>query len=776
MTFKEPSDIQCVLSAGRDIERVRSANRVVINNMLNGQKPFDDATAKSLGLNVNVNWGEGVVLAQQARRQFMNAFERGSRYFHVGIPDAPPEKKFEFEQFITSRLNRTMKNSRAWLHLGDNWRAAAVAHGIGPRMWNNKENWLPEFVAIDDLRVPTNTLTSFENCDWFARRCWYSEGELAGKAFGENKAPGWNKEAIADICHRIHDYNYEDLGVKWAESPERMAQLLQQNGGFYTSDAAPTIPLWHFYYRDYDEKENEKWCLRVVVDTELGSIGDPDVFMYESDRTQADNLGQLLSVQVADTNNTAPLLLNATRSLGFQLVEPCFWSNLTRCRMMQHLNDQFNIWLRNNDPSDRSRAMAIEFFDKCIIPPGVSVVPQTERHMVNPQLIEMAMAQVKQLQSEVSSSYTSQADTGTNKEQTAYETAVKVAQVNAMMSGMLLTAMRTEKYLYMEICRRFCIRDSRDKDVRKFQKEAEEAGIPARFLNSDLWDIEPEQPLGAGNPTMEMSQAQQLMAMRGAYPPESQQKILNMVTTAITGSSSMAQDLAPVNVQPVTTNGQKWAASIFGSLMQGVPVPQNEQVAAIEQIDTLIGMLAGAITLCEQQGNVCTRQQLNGFAATLGYCQQLVAQIATDESKGHLAKQYSQQLGELANILKGFAQRLQEEEQASQVDPEKQAKIINMAQAAQVKTAATVEKNRQQLQHKQESFAQAQQQKAEAHAMDQQIIAREAAMNARIQKLEADLAAAKAQVEINATQAKALADIEATKAKAKESPSASSQA
>ena len=65
------------------MDRIRSANRVIVNNLFNAERPLSDLEAKQLGLQVNVNWGEGSVLASQARRQFTNAFERPARYFKV---------------------------------------------------------------------------------------------------------------------------------------------------------------------------------------------------------------------------------------------------------------------------------------------------------------------------------------------------------------------------------------------------------------------------------------------------------------------------------------------------------------------------------------------------------------------------------------------------------------------------------------------------------------------------------------------------------------------
>ena len=149
---------------------------------------------------------------------------------------------------------------------------------------------------------------------------------------------------------------------------------------------------------------------------------------------------QILHVQFGDLNNKAPFLYHSVRSLGFALFEPCYWTDFTRNRLLKHTLDQFNILLRITDPVDRARAQIQVFQNLGVVKPGVSIVPAAERHQIDAQLAEMALAMGKQLQQEASTAYTQNIDTGTQKEQTAFETGVKVQQTNAMLSGLMLTA------------------------------------------------------------------------------------------------------------------------------------------------------------------------------------------------------------------------------------------------------------------------------------------------------------------------------------------------
>lgn len=722
MNFKDCQSVTNTIIAGEQVEIVRSNNRVVVNNLFNGEKPLTDAEAKQWGMPINVNWGEGPVLAAQARRQYTNAFQRPARYFKVSIPDAPVDKKDTWEMQIGTFINRVLKDSLPYFYLGLYKFASTVAHGIGPQMWEDRESWRPRYVAIEDLRVPTDTEVSFENLEWFAVRHRYTEGELAAKVWNENAPKGWNKDVVAKILDRYHESNTDSFGATWINQPERMAELVKQNGGFYSSDAVPSIPLWHFFFKQRDDKTGEvSWLLRIVPDVNGGCMGATDnEFIYDSDKVWANELSEILHCQFGDLNNVPPFRYHSVRSLGFLLVEPCFFTNLARCRTLQHLFESFNTWFRVTDPTGRARAQKIELFDKAIVEEGVSVVPQTERHQVNPQLIDMVMGQLKQLQGEAGAAYTQQLDNGTAREQTAYETSVKVAQVNAMMSGMLLVAFFQEKFAYREICRRFCIRGSSDPDVQKFQKKMKRLGIPEAYLDVEMWDVDPEVPLGAGNPTMEISQANQLMAMRPFLSPEAQDKVTHMAIAATTQNPALAQDLKPLGEKPVANNGAKWASAIFGTLMQGVPVPQNDAVPAADQAETLLGLLAGVVARIEQQTNLATNNELVGLQTVAQYVGALVQQIQQDPANAPKAKQIGTALMEITNILKGFQQRLAQQAAAAQPNPEDAAKVQGMVLQAQTKNQIAQANAAQKLQHKNQAFEAEQARKNAALLQDEQ--------------------------------------------------------
>jgi hypothetical protein len=659
MMFTDPAKVLAAISACDSVEYIRGKNRAKVNNLFNGAPLLSDEDAKKMGLRINCNLGEAPIIGQHGRRQYSEAFTAPVRYFKVNLPDAPPEKRVDWETTITAKLNKILKESLHYFELQRSQWASVLLHGIAPKIWWNDYCWYPSYVALEDFRVPTDTKCSLENLTWFAIRCNYTEGELAKKVFGQYAQKGWNKKEISAILDRYHEKTSEQADYSWTTQPEKMAELVKQNAGFYASDAVPTIPLWHFYFLDDSNRAKPKWVLRVVPDIKVQGPA-PQDFLYNSDKPVASKLSQIVHIQFGDLNNKAPFLYHSVRALGFLMMEPIFHSNLLQCRFLQHVHEHMNIWLRSVDPAGKAKAQKIEMFDRAFIPEGVSIVAQTERHQVNPQLVEMGLDLTKNLKQEASISYTQDSEAARQGEETATGVMARVNSVNALVSGLLTTAFNYQVFEYREICRRFCIKGSRDEEVREFQKAVKAAQIPPQWIDSSLWEVEPEKPIGNGNPTMAQAMASKLLEMRPMYDGTAQQEILHEATTIFTGDPRKAQRWAPIGGRTGVNDAQEHAELAFSTLMLGVPVRQKEGLSLIDQIETILGLTAGVIARIEKTGNMATPADTIGLRTAEQYTTTMIQQLAQDKAESPRAKQYADALGKLMNTVKGFEQRLAE--------------------------------------------------------------------------------------------------------------------
>lgn len=710
MNFSSAQKVLGTLRAGDDVEWVRQENRVKITQSANCVPPLDEKLCKKLGIKINVNWGEMMTLLAEATRQYLSAFLGNQHYFKVSLPLAPAEHQSEWGDFITEQINKPMRDSIQWFHVHLNRWKSVPAHGMGPMEWCDPYKWCPQFVGLDDFRVPTDTTIGFDDLEWYGTRERFTPFGLCEEVFGRQINNHWNKEEVARLLKNIKNVNwdYPQNNYNWETDAEKLAELVRQNGGYYASDALPRIPLWRFYFKDVDDDGNPGWFLRIVPDTSPSTAGAAnDKFLWESDCPVAKDWTELIHCQFGDLATSTPLMVHSMRSLGFALLEPCFYTNLTRNRALQHLHDNMNVWLRITDPVEKARPQLQEFGNYGVVRSGVNIIPQDQRHQIDGNLLEQTMAQLKQLQGQVSATYTQQIDTGTKKEQTAFETRAKLEQVNAMMSGLLLQGFKYESTAHREICRRFCLSGSTDKDVQMFQNRCRQAGIPKRWLNVSYWDIEPVTPLGMGNPTMAVAEAKELIEIRPMLDPTAQQEALHDALTVQFGARRAAR-WAPLGKNRAVTKGQEYVQAVFGTLMQGIPLPPPEGISVIEQMDGMLPLFAGKIALIEKRDNVATPDEASGLQAVAQYMGQLLQRLSQNPQEKQRVKQYGDVIGKLMNQVKGLVQRGQEKSQQQngngQLDPKDQAKIHGMMATAAAKLHAAQQKDQLKQRQNAEKF------------------------------------------------------------------------
>jgi len=231
------------------------------------------------------------------------------------------------------------------------------------------------------------------------------------------------------------------------------------------------------------------------------------------------------------------------------------------------------------------------------------------------------------------------------------------------------------------------------------------AGVPEKVLyNRQAWDIEPERVLGAGNKTLEMMVAQQLMQYRHLFDPSAQRQILRDVTLAITDDAAKTDTLVPE--EPQISNSIHDAQLSVGTLLMGQPMAFRNNVNHGEYANALVGALEIEVEKVNATGGMTTNEHIMGLQNLAGVtiqgqplptngAQPHIEAFAQDpEAKGEV-KQLNERLSNAMNEIRAFQQRLQEAQQQQngngQPDPEAMAKI----QTQQMQAASKMENQRQ---------------------------------------------------------------------------------
>jgi len=747
MRFDTPGRVEEVVWACRLAEIVRGENRVVLNRLFNGQPPFDPATAEENGVQINRNFLEGVNLLAQARRQWGNAFLKPGNYFTVSLEadsKIPNHKRREWGHIITRNINRALKRAPQYMEYHRSMGANTVLHGIAPSNWASRTAPFPTPLMVDDLLVPSETLTSFENLDHFAVYRQSSPATLYQLTHGPKRDPGWNMTMVeCELRAAASNYTKSAYSAAYQFQPEKVEEYIKQDLGFWGSDAPPTIDYWDFYFREAEDGNG--WYRRIVLDSALSAdarggflerktrpqLVPKNAFLYTSGkRKYANAVREIIHCQFGDTSAVAPFRYHSVRSLGYMLYGVCELQNRLRCKFAESVFEQLMWFFRTSGEQDFTRLKKALFSHMGVIPNGISFVPAQERFKPDYQMIALQLGQNRQLMGENAASFTQDFEQGNReKEMTATETMARVNAVNALVSGMLNLAYSYATYEYRETCRRFCLKNSQHLVVKKFRGDCLREGVPAEVLDSDRWDIEPERVLGAGNKTLEVAQAQQLQQMRPNLGPEAQQTVDHIAVEAFTDDPSLAEHLVPLEGRKRISNAKQDAMLAIGTLMQGGLVQFGEEDNRRDLIETLLLEMGVLIQRIQGTGVPATLQQVAGLQNIALHIQQMLVLVEQDKSEAQRAKQYADQLGNLSNIVKGFAQQAMQALQAGaatngngagETAAELQAKLESQKIAAAAKAANSRESHAQKTAQRQVQFEQQQRQQDEEHQAELQ--------------------------------------------------------
>ena len=746
MTFTDAADVRAVVEQMRlvDVDG-RSENRARINSLANGDPPF--TKEEELENNIEINASDLVVARaiHDGRKTWNNAFLKAGQYFRI-VADYKHRKKDTWARQVTDRISKIMKRSLAYTEKIRATGAQVILHGIGPGAWEDRWRWRSEEIGIEDLLIPSGTWVNCSNLNHFAIYRKYTAGQLYRKTHGKYVDPGWNMEMVEEQLKTIIGQFYGMLDYQQMLNPEKIVEFYKTQGGILDTDVVPTINCWDFYWQS-DREEEEQWNRAIVLD--MGT-SEGQKFLYKSKKPVANSWRNLLTLQFGDGANKAPFLYHAVRGMGFLLYAPGHLNNRLWLRMNGAIFENSVMGVRINNAEDRARIQKIDLFHNglMVVPNGVEIIPENERRSINQELMMAGLSQNRQLIAESASQFVQDIDTGTQKEMTAHEVMARMNASNAIVAGMLTMALEYATFEYIEICRRFCQKGSRDPDVRQFREQILADGVPEDFLDVDHWEIQPERVLGSGNKILEMAQARGLLEVRPILDPEPQRRVTRIYVEALTDDADLALELVPE--VPHSTQSKTFGQMAAGALMQGLPAEPPRGANHMEYVGALLTAMGAVIDQIEATGKVATKEQVIGLVSLTKAIQSELALIAQDDTSKDKVRELAGVLSKMTQKVKEYAAILDKQMESGQSNGqngEAQGKIAATVIQAQVKAKTAEASAEQKRRHKDLAFA------GEQRRRDIET------------QLEARRNLVKTQAEVQGTDLKTAADIRSSRAK-----------
>jgi hypothetical protein len=162
----------------------------------------------------------------------------------------------------------------------------------------------------------------------------------------------------------------------------------------------------------------------------------------------------------------------------------------------------------------------------------------------------------------------------------------------------------------------------------------------------------------------------------------------------------------------------------IGTIMQGGVVQFGEEHNRRDLVETLLLEMALIVQRIVSMGGMATGQEVTGLQNLGNHIAQIVALVEQDKGEQERAKQYQDQLGNLMNAVKGFAQRMAEQQQANgaaqngQVAAETAAKNQATIISAQVKAENSKQSHAQKTAQRQVQFESQQKQREDEHQLE----------------------------------------------------------
>ena len=701
----------------------RADNRVILNRTYNGEPPFDRATAEENNIEVNRNFLEGTGILTDARNQWNANFLGAGNMLNVQLDCGPVHKKQEWGQTITRHLNRALKQSPEMMVNTRETGAGVLLHGIGPSVWENRRSPIPKVIPISSLMIPSETDIDFSNLEYFAIFREQTPAQLYERTHGPKVDPGWNMDLVMQEIKFVASQTQKGQNSAAFEfMPERIEEIIKQDIGYWNSDAVPTIDYWDFYYRETNASGG--WCRKCFLD--WGS-GGRDVTMTEGmpssnpnngtwlynagKRKYADHWSQILHVNYGDCSCVAPFKYHSVRSLGWMNWGIVDIGNQMQCKMTEQAFSDLMWFFRVASQGDFNRIKKADFLHMGVVPSGIDFIKGNERFAPNPQFIQMVMEKNRSMLAANSTSYTRSSERMTSeKEKTATQVMAEVNSANAMTSGVMNLAKLYETSKYREICRRLCIKHNPDTVAKKFRKDCIHDGVDPEYLDTEKWIIEAERAMGAGNKTVQMAIVQYLNTVRPNLGPESQRKVDNIGIRIMTDDAAIAEDLASTKGQPPVSKSMHDAELTTDRLMRGLPLTPTPHMIYEDYVVTWLRDMGLIIQQIQGTTNMGTQEQIMGLQNMAQHIGMFLEIMSGDEAAGPKVRQFGELLGQMMNVVKGFAQRLQEQQQSqngSEANGElalKQAELQSKQMVDQAKIQSNAEKTAQTQAQKQAAF------------------------------------------------------------------------
>lgn len=344
-TFEVPdSRIGCAADARNIIavlqraEITRSARRAKINGLLNGNRPWNQATLVSKGqgerTNLNLREAEGFVAA--AKTPYYDLESEVDRYaqFTLDYGDEPSREQ-EWSDKIATRYHYTLDDWGGRELVVQRSQYQMIVHGVGPRVWEDSRDWRSKSRMAGQILVPDDASADVEEWETAAIPRSYLPSELWEKIKDESAATTakWNVPAVKQaIMKAAPEALQTAYGNQW-EFYE--AEIRKGSAGW--NNRSKRIFVTALFQKEFDQKVSHFIVLDSTAQTPPDqtptvSPVDPEIGFLFRKIGRFDCFSQIINPFLYDVGPDGQW--HSVKGAGPKIFDFCEVSNRLTCKMI----------------------------------------------------------------------------------------------------------------------------------------------------------------------------------------------------------------------------------------------------------------------------------------------------------------------------------------------------------------------------------------------------------------------------------------------------------
>ena len=556
-------------------ERMRKAdegsarNRTMIQAMLDGEPPYDQADLERQGLGelCNVNWGQGEQLLSVATSPYIDLLESVDVFITTPVDFGDPQMRSEWETVISEEFTRMLRNwpefFPRYLYLIQQF----LAHGVVVAFYDDEIDWRPQIAPLGDFLIPRQTRASDEELEICCIVRGVPPHELYAKIEDEQLATelGWNIAATRKAIVQAAQKNVHTDAINNWEAIQR--EFKNNDVGFSNSASAAEIRLVYMWIRELDGKVSQ-----YIFTEKAGDSDDGKEFIFEARNKYQSTTEAFTSFFYGIGTNG---YFHSIRGLGSKIFSIVQALNRLRNRFFDGLLAGSMMMIEPESEDALQDLSLIHIGPFMIKPPNVKMVDTTAPNY-GTSLIP-GLNELNNLLQQQGGTYSTEAIFNAAKERTRYEVQAQVESLSNINIAALTLFYQPWERTLKEMLRRISRSDYFEQDaggkyVVEFRNRCLDRGVPEEALYAiDTKRAKVVRAIGNGSSAARSAIMQQVYNLSQNFDAQGRQMAIRDLTRTI-GGVEAADRYTPAPEMQRPPMEAKTAMLENNQLKQGEPV------------------------------------------------------------------------------------------------------------------------------------------------------------------------------------------------------------